>query len=80
MFTTKPQLADALLGRAHSLGIRTAFAAGDEVYGGPPAAPQHPPCGRVVRLLQFPRHTVIPPLWRDGATGCTWSAWCRCLV
>src|SRR5260221_13212212 len=34
MFATKPQLAGALLERAHSRGIRAAFAAGDEVYGG----------------------------------------------
>ena len=34
MFATKPQLAGALLDRAHSLGIRAAFVAGDEVYGG----------------------------------------------
>jgi SRSO17 transposase len=34
MFASKPQLADALLDRAHGLGIRAAFVAGDEVYGG----------------------------------------------
>ena len=34
MFFTKPQLAGVLLGRAQSLGIRAAFVAGDEVYGG----------------------------------------------
>jgi SRSO17 transposase len=34
MFATKPQLAGALLERAHSAGIRAAFVAGDEVYGG----------------------------------------------
>ena len=34
MFATKPQLAGALLERAQSLGIRAAFVAGDEVYGG----------------------------------------------
>ena len=34
LFATKPQLADTLLDRAHSLGIRAAFVAGDEVYGG----------------------------------------------
>jgi SRSO17 transposase len=34
MFATKPQLADGLLDRAQSLGIRAAFVAGDEVYGG----------------------------------------------
>ena len=34
MFATKPQLADALIERAHSRGIRAAFVAGDEVYGG----------------------------------------------
>jgi len=34
MFATKPQLAGALLDRAHVLGIRPAFVAGDEVYGG----------------------------------------------
>jgi hypothetical protein len=34
MFATKPQLAGALLDRAHSAGIRAAFVAGDEVYGG----------------------------------------------
>jgi SRSO17 transposase len=33
MFATKPQLASGLLDRAHYLGIRAAFAAGDEVYG-----------------------------------------------
>jgi SRSO17 transposase len=33
MFASKPQLADALLERARSLGIRAAFVAGDEVYG-----------------------------------------------
>jgi SRSO17 transposase len=34
MFATKPQLASALLERAGCLGIRAAFVAGDEVYGG----------------------------------------------
>ncbi len=34
MSATKPQLAGALLGRAQSPGIRAAFVAGDEVYGG----------------------------------------------
>jgi SRSO17 transposase len=34
MFATKPQLAGALLDRVHGLGIRAAFVAGDEVYGG----------------------------------------------
>lgn len=34
LFATKPQLAEGLLGRAQSLGIRAAFVAGDEVYGG----------------------------------------------
>ena len=34
MFATKPQLAGMLLDRAHCLGIRAAFVAGDEVYGG----------------------------------------------
>lgn len=33
-FASKPQLADALLDHAHSAGIRAAFVAGDEVYGG----------------------------------------------
>jgi SRSO17 transposase len=34
MFASKPQLAAALLDRAHTSGIRAAFVAGDEVYGG----------------------------------------------
>ena len=34
LFATKPQLAGALLDCAHALGIRAAFVAGDEVYGG----------------------------------------------
>ena len=34
MFATKPQLAAALLEHAQSVGIRAAFVAGDEVYGG----------------------------------------------
>ncbi len=34
MFASKPQLADDLLDRAHARGIRAAFVAGDEVYGG----------------------------------------------
>ena len=34
MFASKPQLAGSLIGRAHSRGIRAAFVAGDEVYGG----------------------------------------------
>ena len=34
LFATKPQLAEGLLDRAHGLGIRAAFVAGDEVYGG----------------------------------------------
>jgi SRSO17 transposase len=34
LFATKPQLADALLDRAHRLDIRAAFVVGDEVYGG----------------------------------------------
>jgi SRSO17 transposase len=34
MFATKPQLASGLLDRAQYLGIRAAFVAGDEVYGG----------------------------------------------
>jgi SRSO17 transposase len=33
LFATKPQLADVLLDHAHTLGIRAAFVAGDEVYG-----------------------------------------------
>jgi SRSO17 transposase len=34
LFATKPQLAGALLDRAHRVGIRAAFVAGDQVYGG----------------------------------------------
>ena len=34
MFATKPELAGGLLDRARTLGIRAAFVAGDEVYGG----------------------------------------------
>jgi SRSO17 transposase len=34
MFATKPQLADRLLGCAHTRGFRAAFVTGDEVYGG----------------------------------------------
>jgi SRSO17 transposase len=34
MFATKPQLAGTLPERAHALGIRAAFVAGDEVHGG----------------------------------------------
>jgi SRSO17 transposase len=34
LFATKPQPADALLDRAHRLGIRAAFVAGHEAYGG----------------------------------------------
>jgi SRSO17 transposase len=34
VFAAKPQLAGTLLDRAHCLGIRAAFVAGDEVYGG----------------------------------------------
>jgi SRSO17 transposase len=34
MSATKPQLAGGLLDRAHARGIRAAFVAGDEVYGG----------------------------------------------
>jgi SRSO17 transposase len=34
MFATKPQLAGTLLDHAHAAGIRAAFVAGDEVYGG----------------------------------------------
>ena len=34
MFASKPRLADGLLDRAHARGIRAAFVAGDEVYGG----------------------------------------------
>ncbi len=34
MFATKPQLAGSLIERTHSRGIRAAFVAGDEVYGG----------------------------------------------
>ena len=34
LFATKPQLADVLLDHAQTLGIRAAFVAGDEVYGG----------------------------------------------
>jgi SRSO17 transposase len=34
LFATRPQLAGALLDRADGLGIRAAFVAGDEVYGG----------------------------------------------
>jgi hypothetical protein len=34
MFAAKPQLASALLARVQSLGIRAAFVAGGEVYGG----------------------------------------------
>jgi SRSO17 transposase len=34
MFATKPELAGALLARAHKRGIRAAFVTADEVYGG----------------------------------------------
>jgi len=34
LFASKPQLAGALLDRAHALGIRAAFVVADEVYGG----------------------------------------------
>jgi SRSO17 transposase len=34
MFATRPQLAGNLLDHAHAAGIRAAFVAGDEVYGG----------------------------------------------
>ena len=34
MFATKPELADQLLKQAHDRGVRAAFTAGDEVYGG----------------------------------------------
>lgn len=34
MFATKPELASRLLQHAGDLGIRAAFVAGDEVYGG----------------------------------------------
>jgi SRSO17 transposase len=34
MFATKPELAGALLRRAHERGVRAAFVTGDEVYGG----------------------------------------------
>ena len=34
MFATKPELAGRLLQHAHDRGIRAAFIAGDEVYGG----------------------------------------------
>ena len=34
LFATRPQLAGDLLDHAHALGIRAAFVAGDEVYGG----------------------------------------------
>jgi SRSO17 transposase len=34
MFASKPQLASGLLDRVHAAGIRAAFVAGDEVYGG----------------------------------------------
>ena len=34
MFATKPELAGALLQKAHQRGIRAAFVTGDEVYGG----------------------------------------------
>jgi SRSO17 transposase len=34
MFASKPQLAGSLIECAHSRGIRAAFVAGDEVYGG----------------------------------------------
>jgi DDE superfamily endonuclease len=34
MFSTKPELAGQLLKQAHDRGVRAAFTAGDEVYGG----------------------------------------------
>ena len=34
MFATKPELAGQLLKQAHDRGVRAAFTAGDEVYGG----------------------------------------------
>ena len=43
MFATKPQLAGDLLEHAHARGIRAAFVAGDEVYGGRELRREHPP-------------------------------------
>jgi hypothetical protein len=44
MFATTPQLAHALLDRAHRLGIRAAFVAGDEVKDPPETANPEPEC------------------------------------
>ncbi len=41
-FATKPALATAMITRAVEAGIPPRWVAGDEVYGGPKAAPQLP--------------------------------------
>ena len=64
MFATKPQLAGILLDRAHCLGIRAAFVAGDEVCGGRELRRGIRQCGMGYVLAVRASHVVTVSLGR----------------
>ena len=79
-FETKPQLAGHLLQHAHDRGIRAAFVAGDEVYGGRDLRQSIRERGtgyvlavRSNYMVTLPsgRHVTVrtPPAWSNPACG-----------
>ena len=64
MFATKPQLADGLLQDAHDRGIRAAFIAGDEVYGGLDLRTSIRRCGTGYVMAVRSNHMVTLPSGR----------------
>jgi hypothetical protein len=60
--TAAPQLAAALLDRAHRLGIRVAFVAGDEVYGGRELRCRIRQCGMGYVVAGRANHIVTVPV------------------
>jgi len=80
LFATKPQLAGDLLQQAHDHGIRAAFVAGDEVYGGLDLRRSIRERGTGYVLAVRSNYTVAlpsgrrvtvkqPPAWPDPACG-----------
>jgi SRSO17 transposase len=71
MFASKPHLAGALLERAHCLGIRAAFVAGDEVYGGRQLRRDIRQRGMGYVLAVRANHALTAGSHRPGETGPT---------